>query len=101
MTAAPVVRAGPDVVQRVAEAALQVRPVRQPGERVVQGLVAQLADQLAVAQRDAGLVGDGLQQEHVVLHEGPDVALPVGHDERRRRRRSPPVRGTATASRMP
>ena len=43
--------------------------------------MTQLADQLAVAQRDAGLVGDGLQQDHVVLHEGPDVTLPVGHDE--------------------
>ena len=72
---------GLDVVQGGAEAALQVRPVRQPGERVVQGLVPQLADQLAVAQRDAGVVGDGLQQDDVVLHEGPDVTLPVGDDE--------------------
>jgi hypothetical protein len=47
----------------------------------VEGLVAQLPDQLAVAQCHTGLVGDGLQQEDVVLLERPDVALPVGDDE--------------------
>ena len=48
----------------------------------MQGLVAQLTDELAVAQRDAGLVGDGLQQQDVVLVEAPDVPDPVGHDQR-------------------
>ena len=64
------------------EPALEVRPVGQAGERVVQRVVPQLADELAVAQRDAGVVGDGLEQERVVVLEGADVAEPVGDDER-------------------
>ena len=71
-----------DVVQGRGQAAPQVLAVRQPGERVVQGLVAQLTHELAVAQRDAGLVRDGLQQEDVVLVEAADVPDPVGHDQR-------------------
>ena len=68
--------------QRGGEPALQVRAVGQAGEGVVQRVVPQLADELAVAQRDAGVVGDGLEQEGVVLVEGADVAEPVGDDER-------------------
>jgi hypothetical protein len=74
-------RAGGDVVEHRTEPALQAGAVGQPGERVVQRLVPQLVDQLAVAQRDAGVVGDGLEQQDVVLFERAHVAEPVGHGE--------------------
>ena len=81
MTAAPGLRAVGDGVQRGGQPPLEVRAVGQAGERVVQGVVPQLADELAVAQRDAGVVGHGLEQQDVVLVEGADVAEPVGDDE--------------------
>ena len=84
MTAAPARAAVGHLVERGGELALQERAVGQAGERVVQRLVAQLVDQLAVLQRDAGVVGHRLQQQDVVLVEGPHVAQPVG---RRRARR--------------
>ena len=68
--------------QRRGQPPLQVRAVGQAGQRVVQRVVPELTDQLAVAQRDAGVVGDGLQEQDVVLGEGADVAEPVGDDQR-------------------
>ena len=40
----------------------QLRPVRKTGQRVVQRVVTQPADEHLVVQRDRGVVGDGLQQ---------------------------------------
>ena len=68
--------------QRRGQPPLEIRAVGQAGQRVVQRVVPQLADELAVAQRDAGVVGHGLQQQDVVLAEGADVAEPVGDDQR-------------------
>ena len=65
----------------------------EAGERVVQGLVAQLTHELAVAQRDAGLVRDGLQQEDVVLVEA--AGCPRSGRPRPARRRRRPCRGAA------
>ncbi len=70
-----------DVVERAAQAPLELGPVRQPSQGVVQRLVAQLADQLAVAQGDTGVVGHRLEEQDVVVLEGADVALPVGHHQ--------------------
>ena len=82
MTAAP--GDAPSATSASAAASRRWRcgPVGQAGQRVVQRVVAQLADELAVAQRDAGVVGHGLEQQDVVVAEGADVAEPVGDDQR-------------------
>ena len=59
-------------------------PVRQPGQRVVEGLVPELLLEprqlverlleLAVLEGDRGLVGDGLQQAQVVRLEARALA---------------------------
>jgi len=70
-----------DVLQGLGQPALQLHPVRQTGQRVVQRVVPQLADELSVAEGHAGMVGDGLEQEQVVLVGRADVAQPVGDEE--------------------
>ena len=67
-------------------------PVRQPGQRVVVGLVAELlleARQLgqrllevAVLEGDGRLVGEGPQQPEVVVAERGPLGQPVGDDHR-------------------
>ena len=82
MTAAPWALPSATSSRAVARRRRRCSRFGEAGERVVQGLVAQLTHELAVAQRDAGLVRDGLQQEDVVLVEAADVLDPVGHDQR-------------------
>ena len=67
------------------EALLEVQPVGQPGQRVVQGQVLGLLggaadplDQRVVGQRDAGMAGEGLKQLGVFGVEGADVVEAVG-----------------------
>ena len=69
------------LLERRRHLALQRGPVRQPRQRVVQRVVPQLVHQLAVLQRDAGVVGHRLEQPDVVLGVGADVPEPVGDDE--------------------
>jgi hypothetical protein len=73
--------AGIQPVECRREPALQEHPVRQAGQAVVQCLMPELVDQLAVLQGNAGLVGHGLQHPQVDLPVGADVAQPVGHDQ--------------------
>ena len=78
--------------ERVAHAGDEQRAVRQVGQRVVEGLVAQLLlevlerpDRLlepVVLQRDAGVVGQRLEQLQVVGGEVAHDALAVGEHER-------------------
>ena len=66
-------------------------PVRQPGERVVIGLVAELLLEprklgqrlleLAVLEGDRRLVGERLEQAQVVLGEGRPLGQPVGDED--------------------
>ena len=67
MTAAPGERPAATSSRARGQLALQEGAVGQARQGVVQRVVAQPADQLAVAQRDAGVVGDGLEHQDVVL----------------------------------
>ena len=78
--------------QRVLHAVDEQRAVREVGERVVEGLVVQLLLELAqlqdrlleavVLERDAGVVGERLEQLQVVVAERADHAEAVGEHDR-------------------
>ena len=77
--------------QSLGQALDEVEAVREPGERVVVGLVLQLFLQLgdfgervlqpAVLEQDARVTGERLEQVDVVVAERGDVADPVADDE--------------------
>jgi hypothetical protein len=69
-------------LERGEDLALELHPVRQSGEAVVQGVVAELVDEPAVLERDARVVGDRLQQAYVGGVEAADVTEPVGDHQR-------------------
>ena len=83
---------GPVSVDPLADRLEEQGPVRQPGQRVVVGLVAELlleARQLgqrllevAVLERDRRLVGERLEQPQVVVAERRPLGQPVGDDHR-------------------
>ena len=67
--------------EHVGESLLEQDAVREPGEIVVQGFVAQAVDEPRVVQRDAGVRGDRLEEPAVLFVEGADVTQPVGDAE--------------------
>ena len=77
--------------EALGEALDEVEAVRQPGERVVVGLVLQLFLQLrhlrermlqpAVLEQDARVTGERLEQVEVVVAERRDVADAVADDQ--------------------
>jgi hypothetical protein len=79
-------RVRPERADRVADPLVEQRPVGEPGEAVVQrpvlalgGLPAQVVDQAAALQRDAGVAGEGPQQGQVLRAE---AAGAVGEQQR-------------------
>ena len=96
-----------DLGQHVGRAAAAVAAVDQPGERVVADGRGSAVDQPAVAQREARVVGDRLDQPHVGGVEGAHLAHAAGHhqaagdlDAPRSGRRSPsPSSGCAQVGR--
>ena len=64
---------------RLGQGPLELHPVGQPGQGVVHRVVPELVDQAPVLQRDPGVVGDGLQQQHVVGVERAHLAHAVRH----------------------
>ncbi|GAC1324011.1 MAG: hypothetical protein NVSMB13_04760 [Mycobacteriales bacterium] len=75
--------AGPGPQQALLEPVLEQRPVGQPGERVVEGLVlkaflrvTQLAHQMVVAQGDAGLAAEQVEALDLGTAQNPADGQP-------------------------
>ena len=81
MTAAPATVAGADLGEHVGELLVQVAAVDEAGQGVVADGVGEAVDQPAVAQREAGVVGERLDQAQVGGVEGAHLADPAGHHQ--------------------